>query len=622
MISIPKYTSVLLARPNCICAVATDKAACKVLKQLEEEWPDELKAQGIVCRIFPDTETMNRELVDDHAVLLFDRMMSGRFSPTMRSRGGKSLLPPGTKPFWGVALNPKQLIETEGSFKPREQCSHMIGIWFLTDRFLETGKVSASVTGGGRKCLPWGDMRKDDSMVNVRMDGAAEVLKRLNSGPNFARCMAHSAHAAELPADSRISWVRVPDKPVSCDMPRLQRFLDAFREFERACCKVAKANAGVREELLAGVAFAVPDRLRDLYLNPPCDSFSVRRLDLHVTVPKEHAGSVIDVAISESDEMPGGFPDAFVLDAAYEVNAERWESTFSWLLAEGPLVFLVSSKWSSVYVEEVEWLVNDLVAKGHDVHIVTTDKTAEALDVRTDGVHLKRSGAKVGTIWRLVPIFEFDNELVEIAELAAEGKVRMVPEFSHLGNKAWFALYRRYKAKFAEHLSEETLGILDAIMPESFFIDPAKQAFDVSIPVSGGNGNWSARSLTDLRSFTPAEIDNFVLKVCGANPLSARSYGVLMGHNLSQQAWNVWIDERVAAGETFIVQRRFRTSLQDMPIHHTKHKTAQMFRCRMLMRPWEINGKLVSAPICAVPHTTERVHGMVDMAMVATNLSA
>ena len=218
-------------------------------------------------------------------------------------------------------------------------------------------------------------------------------------------------------------------------------------------------------------------------------------------------------------------------------------------------------------------------------------------------------GERVGTIWRQFPIFETTDKLAELVVAAKEGLVRMLPEFAHFGNKAWFSIFRREEKFFREVLDAAAFKLLDEILPDSHLVTS-----EYSLPCQvAGERIENLQELLEL----PEEIrDKLVLKISGANPLSSRSYGVLMGVGLSKATWRRWIGERVETGQPFIIQRRLESSVTRVPVQNVKTGCPEFFGCRILLRPWSVNGKLVSAAAFAVPSDTTRVHGRVDMAVL------
>jgi hypothetical protein len=309
--------------------------------------------------------------------------------------------------------------------------------------------------------------------------------------------------------------------------------------------------------------------------------------------------------------MPGGFPELVHIDRAYGVNQERWARCFEWLFREGPLLFLVSHEWSRCYVTETDWLVEHLRSRGYPALLRMTDQLAD-VEVTAGGVTC--AGERVGPIWRQFPVFETQGKLVDIVAAARVGSVRLVPEFGHWGNKVWFSLFRKYAAFFRMALDSATFALLEETLPASHLVRDAS-----SFP--GHADGVNVESMDALRALPEDVRDRLVLKVCGANTLAARSYGVLMGKGLSLETWQRWVDERLALAQPFIVQRRLDTGVARLPVRHTGHGCAELFQCRVLLRPWIVGDEIVSVSGCAVPSNTLRVHGRVDMAVLPIQLA-
>ncbi len=545
------------------------------------------------CVVFESPEEIRARfesgISPNGAVVLFDHNMGiNHFSPTTHSRPDDSKLIPSWA--WGA----QWAVKVAPRCQPAERCARQLYADFRK-RFQER------LNNG---LFPWGRPRKGEPPpINIKLPEEVNfILERLNQGPNLAAAIADKAHLMELPKGSKISWFRIAAEPIRCDGKKLKEILHSFHLFERACDKLVRTAAEVRELLFAGVD--VEPALQESYLFPSQDHFSVGRLDLHYT-PE-------GVFASENDEMPGGFAEVVHLDRAYGVNKERWEWCFRWLTSAGPLLILVSHDWSKVYIPELRWLTDYLRELGYRVHFMTTDKMDE-LSCRSGGVYL--NGEKLGTIWRQFPIFETKGLLVEVVKAAQQGEVRLVPEFAHFGNKAWYSIFRSHIQFFKRELAALKPGafeLLDKIMPDSnliHFKDKEVRGFPCTVAA------YRIDSLDHLRTLPESVRNGLVLKVSGANTMAARSYGVMMGHGLSQETWSRWIDERVKRKQPFIVQRRLETGVARIPVLNTNRACPELFAARVLLRPWSVGGELISASACAVPSNTLRVHGRVDMAM-------
>ncbi len=583
--------------PRVICTVAGNSRAEQVIGTLQGLPPDKKDPHAAAqdYYVFADQTELEAYLrggVSPNAtVVLFDctgacSVRCFTFMTASRPKDAERMPAWGSGAYWAVELH-------GGVIRPNRiaGCAQQLRANFRRNF---TGNLDKGF-------LPWGPARKGEkspALVTLP-EGTDAVIARLNDGPDLAAAIAATEHALELPEWSKISWYRVVPEPALLDEGRMLAVTNALRAFQRATRRLLLRRPEVRDIILAGVELADDPRLPDLYLDPPTDCFSIDRPDLHWT------GSA--VFASEIDEMPGGFPEVAHIDRAYEVNADRWRWCFSWLASKGPVLFLVSHEWSRVYLTETAWLVEYLRSQGYPALMLTTAEL-DRLEVRADGVFI--DGIQVGTVWRQVPVFEMQGKLVDLVVAAKQGLVRLVPEFAYFGNKVLYALFWKHLGFFREELDPADFAILETVLPDSSVVRPGTDSFPF---VAAGR---HIGSMDELRGLDAEGRDSLVMKVCGANRLAARSYGVLMGHGLSTATWQGWIDEQVCERRPFIVQRRLTTGVERLGVQNTKRGAAEAFDCRILLRPWVVDGKLVSVHGCAVPRETERVHGRVDMAIL------
>lgn len=587
-LTIPKVQSVTFERPNVFFTVHANGNGSGIQNPVSARVIHEIsklrgyKNAAIVC----PSENEARRIAGPRAVALFDgNVGNGEFRPTRISEAAPHWAST-TGTLWGVMVGSRC-----GANEVRvKRCAHQT-------RGMYVKRFKREIS---RERYPWGQPKKGSTgpkeAVLIDPNEIATTLNALNSGPNLAEAIADRSFAAELPPDSKISWIRVLPEPIGYSRSTMSSVVNAMRQFEIASHELLENNAEVRRVILSGVTLKDP-RLTDLYINPGVSCFSIARPDLHWT---ENG-----LSASENDEMPGGMPELVLLDKAYGVNQDKWRTFFDWLTSTGPLLFIVSHEWSKCYVPEMTWLVDYLRSIGYDARILTTDRLGE-LSVSKQGVI--HNGDRIGTIWRQFPVFETVGVLADIVELARAGSVRLYPEWGHFGNKAWFYLFWKYINWFKLHMSAADIALLRQVLPESHLIE-GERSFPFQI------GSTEIRNLGDLKTVPESCRDELVMKICGANSLAARSYGVLMGQGIKTAAWSEWIETRLAAHEPFIVQARFQTGVASIPVWNTGKKRGEMFQCRLLMRPWVLNGVVVSVSGTAVPRKYHKVHGMVDMAV-------
>lgn len=607
-IAVPPVEGKVFPVPTLVFTVAGNSKSESVINQLLEDGRLKhlLEDGSFQCKIYESVEDVleaKGESIDPlSSVALYDNPNgNGHFHHTCGTRVGIS----GNLPAFASGI--QWVISTTAKCNVVGCANQIFALYFRN--FIET-------VGAGK--FPWGEPKKGEAPPqNIALKGIEEVIKKLNAGPDMANSISDTTLALELPENSKISWLRVTREPITFQNSYLQQVMDALRNFAVASSNLARRNATIQNLLLLGVD------LKDLsiaenYLKPPTDRFSVSRPDLHFISPEQ------GLFASEVDEMPGGMPEAYFVDTVYGVNEKLWDQAFKFLFSKGPLLFLVSHKWSGCYVNITQWFVKELEKKGYkDKVFIATTEDLSGLQISSEVVSYK--GVNLGTIWRQFPIFETEGKLVDVVKAASAGIISLVPEFAHFGNKIWFSIFASHRAEFnaelnallGESKTAETMKILTEVLPDSHLI-VNNNSFPFVINLD--SETLTIRSIDELKNLQVKHRDQMVIKIIGANSLTARSYGVLMGTGISSDNWKIWIDERIVTSQPFIVQRCLPTGIINLPVFNTKRNCAEIVTTRILLRPWEFDGQIVSVPATAVPSNTRRVHGMVGMCMSPTIL--
>lgn len=428
-------------------------------------------------------------------------------------------------------------------------------------------------------------------------DDPRKLFHSLNSGPNF-RGVTNARHDSNLPQHWKLSFGRVAPHPLGGDAAWFQSLaVDAFNDFERACGRLLTAKSGqeVRSQILAGVT--TDDKTRQAYVGHT-GTFSVRRLDIVVN----QGGA----SVCENDEMPGGLVHAYWLDRAYGINQRRWDQALNWLTQNGALVFAVSTEWSAPYLQEVTWFVQHLSQRGFDVHLVTS-RDASRLKVGWRGAFL--DGRKIATVWRLFPIFEAQGAFAAIVKAADRGKIRLVPELASWGNKAWMGVFWERQEYFRSAMSTRTFAQLSRLVPYTRLVTQ-----DSGFPSAIRAGNELVRldSFDALKAIPNRHRKQVVVKTAGAHNRAARSHGVVMGTSATATRWGEALDQMAKIGAPLIVQEYRPPRRVDVPVWSVLEGQPRLenpFNGKMLIRPWMIGGRLVSATgFLTVPNTT-KLHG-------------
>jgi hypothetical protein len=424
-----------------------------------------------------------------------------------------------------------------------------------------------------------------------------QLFHSLNSGPNF-RGITSARHDGNLPDSWKLSFGRVAPRPVNGDTGWFHSLtVTSFNEFERACARLLKAKDGrqVRSQILAGVT--TDNNTRQAYLGHS-DPFSVRRLDIVVTPD--------GASVCENDEMPGGLVHAYWLDRAYGINQRRWDQALAWLTQKGPLVFAVSTEWSAPYLHEITWFVQHLAQRGFDVHLVTS-KDANRLRVGWRGAFL--DGRKIATVWRLFPIFEAQGAFSQIVKAASQGKIRLVPELASWGNKAWMGVFWEEQEYFRRTMNSRAFQQISRLVPYTRLVTQ-EGGFPSAIRDRGGL--VTIDSFSALKEIPTRQRKQVVVKMAGAHNRAARSHGVVIGTSATGTRWAEALDQMAKVGAPLAVQEYHSPRRVDIPVWSVLGARPELenpFTGKLLIRPWMIGGRLVSATgFLTVPNTT-KLHG-------------
>lgn len=436
---------------------------------------------------------------------------------------------------------------------------------------------------------------------NLEMAASRLVPTICKGAPNL-RTLANDKYADAMPAAWPLSSGRAVLTPLHADASLVHRIAtETFDEFEETAAALVRQKPEVSAQLLSGVD--VDPTLRDEYIYAA--PFSVRRLDVLQTAEGP--------LVTENDEQPGGLGIAYLYDRLYGLNHERWHEVWKHLTAEGKLVFVVSDDWSIGYHAEIRWLVKTLKEEGYDAEFLSTAEL-HRLTVRRWQVQLDDS--VVGTVFRLFPIFEASDKLAELVQATKRGAVRLVPEFASWGNKTWGAIFYQYQEFFRRYMSKENFTLLEGLLPQTTLVQNGEFVSAFSLE------DTAVESIEQLGNLPKRLRRKVVVKVTGANRKAARSYGVRVGSSFNSGAdFKRHLELLQEEGLPFVVQAYRKGQEFSLPAYSVLdgQGTTEMFRCRMLMRPWSIFG-VNAGIVTASPATSSLIHGTTASAFVPMDL--
>lgn len=203
-----------------------------------------------------------------------------------------------------------------------------------------------------------------------------------------------------------------------------------------------------------------------------------------------------------------------------------------------PLLAIVVSEESSDYRAEMIWLARALADHGVEAVCVTPEEvrfTEQQLECDANG-----RSSKIDVLYRFFELFDLKN--IPKSELflyaAKKGLVAMTPPpKSYLEEKLAFALLHHpsLRSFWRGALPPETLTMLLGLIPPTWIVDPSPLPPHAVVPGLEIEGEpvtaWEQVGRASQKG------RHLILKPSGFSPLAWGSRGVVVGHDLSQEAW-------------------------------------------------------------------------------------
>jgi hypothetical protein len=199
-----------------------------------------------------------------------------------------------------------------------------------------------------------------------------------------------------------------------------------------------------------------------------------------------------------------------------------------------PLLAIVVSEESKEYRSEMDYLAEALNQIGLTTCVIDPSKvifTEEGLWV---------NNVRIDILYRFFELFDLKNiPKAELILYAAKKKqvVLTPPPKPQLEEKLLFALFHHpvLKSFWKNHLGEETVSVLTKIFPKTWILDPRPLPPHAIIP-DLLIGDRPVSSFSDLKHLSQKE-RRFVIKPSGFSEMAWGSRGVLVGHDLSEEAF-------------------------------------------------------------------------------------
>lgn len=341
-------------------------------------------------------------------------------------------------------------------------------------------------------------------------------------------------------------------------------------------------------------------------------------------------------SVTELDSVPGGFGlthqlmDLYGREDRKIIGADQGgiASLFYQMLESvagepGCTVALVVSDEARDYWSEMVFLGDILKKRGLPVHVV---HPREIL-FKEEGLYVMDAGREVAldVVYRFYELFDLDNipkvELLMFSNKKA--RVKTTPPYKpHLEEKLSFALLHHpaLTSWWEKALGVETFALMAHLIPNTWVLDDRALPPHAVIPGLAVKG-YNVTEWAQLYSMTQKERE-LVIKPSGFSPDSWGSRGVVVGHDVSAEAWREALDKALSkfTHQPHILQEFHKGKRIQATYWNEKTQSMDTMESRVRLTPYyfvanheaQLGGIL--ATLC--PHDKKKIHGMVDAIMV------
>tara|TARA_R100000027_G_scaffold67263_1_gene65282 strand:- start:3341 stop:4744 length:1404 start_codon:yes stop_codon:yes gene_type:complete len=343
--------------------------------------------------------------------------------------------------------------------------------------------------------------------------------------------------------------------------------------------------------------------------------------------------------LTEIDSVPGGIGLTGFLNQLYRGDGGVIESedqipeaffraiTGSLEPYANPFVALVVSDEAETYRPEMEWLAGCLQRKGRRVFVFHPDELMVLGG--TVCASLDGNPEKVDVLYRFWELFDLPNfpwadDLLKAVEA---GAVQVTPPMKHYQEeKLNLGLLHHPKLKgyWEESLSKRVRRLLFKIVPQTWVVDPA--------PVSA-NAFLHAPTVGDLPISSWEELGagsqrerNLILKVSGFHETAWGARSVVLGSDVSREAWTAALRSAMRDGESNLhVMQRFEKPMRLRHPVFADSEEPRLMEGRVRLCPfffrngtsYDLEGVL--STVC--PADKKIIHGMSDAALLPAKVA-
>ncbi|MBC2603889.1 Rossmann-fold NAD(P)-binding domain-containing protein [Puniceicoccus vermicola] len=339
--------------------------------------------------------------------------------------------------------------------------------------------------------------------------------------------------------------------------------------------------------------------------------------------------------LTEIDAVPGGIGLTGFLNDLYredggvvESEDQIPEAFFRALTGDldsyqNPFVALVVSDEAETYRPEMEWLASQLQRKGRRIFVFHPDELMILGD--TVCASLDGNPEKIDVLYRFwelfdLPSFAWGEGLMRAVEADT---VKVTPPMKHYQEEKLnlgLLHHPKLKAYWDENLPKKVRRLLFQIVPESWVVDPEPVPANAflhaptvgGLPISSweelGGGSQKERSL--------------ILKVSGYHETAWGARSVVLGSDVSREAWTAALRQAMRDGEEnlHILQRFQKPMRVRHPVYGDSDEPRSMEGrvrlCPFFFRKGENDYQLEGVLSTVCPADKKIIHGMSEATLL------
>ncbi|MDX2084496.1 MAG: hypothetical protein SFZ03_03815 [Candidatus Melainabacteria bacterium] len=267
--------------------------------------------------------------------------------------------------------------------------------------------------------------------------------------------------------------------------------------------------------------------------------------------PLEGVGPIHNQADSNRVQPPvADLPQAF-----WQMLCEQASQSPFVTDRQSPVVAIVISDEAKDYWAEMQWLAEHLQrAHGASIYVVHPRQLVFLRDALwMEGEAIPGGRLRIDLIYRFFELFDLPNipqmELIQYA--VKKGFVQCTPPFRPASEEklSLALLHHPVLERFwRQHLGEDNFAWLSRLVPQTWVLDPTPLPPHATI-AGLQPGGFPVQSFQELMTLSQKERE-LVIKPSGFSPQAWGSRGVVIGHDVSSEAWQAALNQALGAFHT------------------------------------------------------------------------